>query len=220
MDYNSQWQQPPAPAMQPPEMNQSAAVDAYYASYCAHYANPDPNFKFDLQTHESLAIAIPPAPGVVVTTPYYTLDANAQNLAWQESVRPSHSLYPPGAGFSWTGHIVQAQLPGLKKVSKKGKVVRSAYCEVYSSLPGPTVAIPLIGPQENPSKSKARKKGVESITEDLETKRRRVVECGVSNESIRLCRICNVVCNSDTVYNDHLAGQKHAAKAAKTPVNT
>lgn len=171
----------------------------------------------------------------------------------QDATRQSHSLYPPGAGFSWTGHIVQAQLPGLKKVSKKGKVVRSAYCEVCkvdcngpsvfeqhilgkkhlknlktcllssntdSSLPGPTVVIPLIGPQENPSKSKARKKGVESITEDLETKRRRVVECGVSNESIRLCRICNVVCNSDTVYNDHLAGQKHAAKAAKTPVNT
>ncbi|CAL9238820.1 unnamed protein product, partial [Arabidopsis halleri] len=38
----------------------------------------------------------------------------------------------------------------------------------------------------------------------LETKRRRVVECGVSNESIRLCRICNVVCNSDTVCNDQI----------------
>lgn len=86
MDYNSQWQQPSSTAMQPPEMNQSTAVDAYYASYCAHYANPDPNFKSDLQTHESLAIAIPPPPGVVVTTPYYTLDANAQDLAWRESV--------------------------------------------------------------------------------------------------------------------------------------
>ncbi|CAL9238817.1 unnamed protein product [Arabidopsis halleri] len=187
-------------------MNQSTAVDAYYASYCAHYANPNPNSSSDLQTHESLAIALPPPPGVVDTTPYYTLDTNAQNLAWQESVRQPHSLYPPDAGFSWTGHIVQAQLPGLKKLSKKAMVVRSAYCEVYSSLPGPTVAVPLIGPQENPnpSKSKARKKGVESITEDLETKRRRVVECGVSNESIRLCRICNVVCNSDTVYNDQI----------------
>ncbi|CAE6073094.1 unnamed protein product [Arabidopsis arenosa] len=266
------WQHPPAPAMQPPEMNQSTAVDAYYASYCAYYANPDPNFNSDLQTHESLAIAVPPPPGVVDTTPYYTLDTNAQNLAWQESVRmystdplsitgpdatgEPHSLYPPGAGFSWTGHIVQAQLPGLNKVSKKGKVVRSAYCKVCkvdcngpsvfeqhilgkkhlknleklktcllssntdSFLPGPTVAIPLIGPQENPCKSNARKKGAESTTEDLETKRRRVVECGVSNESIRLCRICNVVCNSDTVYNDHLDGQKHATKAAKAPVNT
>lgn len=163
------------------------------------------------------------------------------------------SIHPPG--FSWTGHIVQAKLPGSKKPSKKAKVVRSAYCEVckvdcngptvfeqhilgkkhlknleklgtclsynsVSSLPGVSVAVPLIGPQENPCKTKARKKCAESGTEDLESKRRRVVEGGVSNESIRLCRICNVVCNSDKVYIDHLAGQKHTAKAAKASVNT
>ncbi|ESQ32571.1 hypothetical protein EUTSA_v10005570mg, partial [Eutrema salsugineum] len=91
-----------------------------------------------------------------------------------------------------------------------------------SSLAGLTIAVPLIGPQENPCKSKARKnvkKRAES-TEDLESKRRKVMECGATNESIRLCRICNVVCNSDKVYNDHLAGQKHASKAVKAPVNS
>lgn len=172
----------------------------------------------------------------------------------QDATKQPQIIFPPG--FSWTGHIVQAQLPILKKLSKKGKVVRSAYCEVCkvdcngpsvfeqhilgkkhlknleklktcltssntgSSFPGPTIAAPLIGPQENPCKSKGRKKGAESTNEDLESKRRRVVECGVSNESIRLCRICNVVCNSDKVYNNHLAGQKHATKAAKAPIIT
>ncbi|KAL1188061.1 hypothetical protein V5N11_009903 [Cardamine amara subsp. amara] len=153
----------------------------------------------------------------------------------------SHSIYPPG--FSWAGHIVPVS---NKQSKKKRKVVRFAYCEVCkvecnsssvferhklgkkhlknleklkTCLPGPTVAVPFIGPQENLCKSKARKKGAESTTDDLESKRRRVVECGVSNESIRLCRICNVVCNSDKVYIDHLGGQKHAAKAAKAPVN-
>ncbi|BAB02577.1 unnamed protein product [Arabidopsis thaliana] len=101
MDYNSQWQQPPAPAIQPPEMNQSTAVDAYYASYYGYYANPNPSSISDLQTYESSAIAIPPPPGVVDstaaviattsyvtvdTTPYYTLDMNAQqNSAWPVS---------------------------------------------------------------------------------------------------------------------------------------
>lgn len=103
MDY-SQWQQPPAPAMQAAEMNQSA-VDGYYASYYAYYApslNQNPNSTSHLQTHESSsAIAIPPPPGVVVdayssaaasnvtvdTTPYYTLDTNAQSLAWRDAVR-------------------------------------------------------------------------------------------------------------------------------------
>lgn len=86
MDY-SQWQQPPAPAMQPSEMNQSAAVDAYYAPCYGYYANPNPNSSSDLQTNEYSAIAVPPPPGVVDTTPYYSLDTNAQNLAWQEAVR-------------------------------------------------------------------------------------------------------------------------------------
>ncbi|XP_010502962.1 PREDICTED: zinc finger RNA-binding protein-like [Camelina sativa] len=283
MDYNSQWQQPPAPAIQPPEMNMSTPADGYYASYYGYYTNPEPN----QQTHdESLAFAIPPPPGVVDptaatiatttsdvtvdTTAYYILDSNTQNWAWREAIHmygtdplaitgpdptgQPHSVYPPD--ISCTGYVVQAQLPEVKKPSKKGKVVQSAYCEVCkvycngpsvfeqhilgkkhlknleklktclvssntaSSLSGPTIAVPLIGPQDNPCKSKARKKGAESTPEDLETTRRRVVECGVSNESVRLCRICNVVCNSDKVYNNHLAGQKHAAKAAKAPVNT
>ncbi|KAL1223439.1 hypothetical protein V5N11_003498 [Cardamine amara subsp. amara] len=278
MDY-SQWQQPPAPAIQPPGMNQSTAVNAYYDSYYSYYANPNPNSSSDFQTHDSSAITIPPPPGVVDpttasyvtvdTTPYYSLDTNTQNLAWQEavhmygtdpiaitgtdaSVQP-HSIYPPD--FSWTGHIVQqAQLPTSKKPSKKAKVVRSTYCEVCkvdcngpsvfeqhilgkkhlksleklrtclpyntSSLPGLTNAVPVIGPQENPRKPNTRKKSAELTTEYLESKRRRVVEGGVSNESIRMCRICNVVCNSDKVYNDHLAGQKHTTKAAKATVNT
>lgn len=110
---------------------------------------------------------------------------------------------------------------GKKHLKNLEKLKTCLPSNTGSSLPGPMVAVPLIGPQENPCKSKARKngkKGAES-TEDLESKRRRVVEGGVSNESIRLCRICNVVCNSDTVYNDHLAGQKHAAKAEKASVN-
>ncbi|VVB04436.1 unnamed protein product [Arabis nemorensis] len=260
MDYYSQ---SPAPA----EMNQPA--------YYAPCLNQNLNSTSDLQTHESSsAIAVPPPSGVDVTvntTPYYT---NAQSLAWRDAVRlygtdplaitdaaanvtgQPHGIYPD---FSWTGHIVQAQLPGVvssKKQSKKGKAVQSAYCQVCkvdcngpsvfeqhnlgkkhlknldklktcfpsntgSSLPGPPVAVPLTGPQEKPCKSKGRKngkKGAES-TEDLESKRWRVVEGGVSNESITLCRICNVVCNSGKVYIGHLAGQKHAAKAEKASVN-
>ncbi|XP_024006910.1 uncharacterized protein LOC18013099 [Eutrema salsugineum] len=151
MDY-SQWQQTPAPAMQPAEMNQSA-FDANNASYYAYYApalNPNPDF-----TSESSAIAIPPPPGVVDaysssaatatasyvtvdTTPYHTLDTNAQSLAWREAVRiygtdplavtgagaieQPHSIYP---GFSCPSHIVQAQLPGFvspKKQSKKARL--------------------------------------------------------------------------------------------------
>eukprot|EP00268_Persea_americana_P040440 TRINITY_DN4016_c0_g2_i1.p1 TRINITY_DN4016_c0_g2~~TRINITY_DN4016_c0_g2_i1.p1 ORF type:complete len:613 (+),score=151.65 TRINITY_DN4016_c0_g2_i1:162-2000(+) len=49
---------------------------------------------------------------------------------------------------------------------------------------------------------------------DLETKKRKLVEVGTSADSLRVCIICNVVCNSETVFKFHLAGQKHAAKVA------
>ncbi|KAL3813447.1 hypothetical protein ACJIZ3_014715 [Penstemon smallii] len=78
---------------------------------------------------------------------------------------------------------------------------------------------PVIGPEENPRKGttssavKARKKAAR--TENLETKRRKVLEGGAAAEAVRSCNICNVVCNSDTVFNYHLAGKSHASMVKK-----
>ncbi|KAL3526575.1 hypothetical protein ACH5RR_011231 [Cinchona calisaya] len=74
---------------------------------------------------------------------------------------------------------------------------------------------PVIGPQENPDKvktastQKAHKKTADA--EDLETKRKKVLEGGAALDAVRTCAICNVVCNSETVFRYHLAGQKHTA---------
>ncbi|RVW30398.1 hypothetical protein CK203_088850 [Vitis vinifera] len=89
--------------------------------------------------------------------------------------------------------------------------------------PVPTVEAssdnPVIGPPENPNKGKAvsgkKTKATAESLEDLETKRRRIVECGAAADAVRTCSICNVVCNSETVFNYHLAGQKHAAMVKK-----
>eukprot|EP00262_Sarcandra_glabra_P002142 TRINITY_DN12394_c0_g6_i1.p1 TRINITY_DN12394_c0_g6~~TRINITY_DN12394_c0_g6_i1.p1 ORF type:complete len:360 (+),score=27.18 TRINITY_DN12394_c0_g6_i1:98-1177(+) len=51
--------------------------------------------------------------------------------------------------------------------------------------------------------------------EDLETKKRKLMEGGAPPDSVRVCAICNVACNSETVFNFHLAGQKHAALVKK-----
>ncbi|KAH6830360.1 hypothetical protein C2S53_007526 [Perilla frutescens var. hirtella] len=79
---------------------------------------------------------------------------------------------------------------------------------------------PIIGPQERSEISKLNKvkksrKKAAARTEDLETKRRKVLEGGAAVTAVRACHICNVVCNSDTVYNYHIAGQKHAMMAKK-----
>ncbi|KAJ6843331.1 zinc finger protein 346-like [Iris pallida] len=48
---------------------------------------------------------------------------------------------------------------------------------------------------------------------DLETKKRKVIQGGAPADSIRVCTICNVVCNSDKVFASHIAGEEHVLKA-------
>ncbi|WVZ06508.1 hypothetical protein V8G54_019854 [Vigna mungo] len=79
---------------------------------------------------------------------------------------------------------------------------------------------PVIGPQlpDNKSKSttgnKIKRKKAETL-EDLEKKKKKVLDGGAAAEAVKICAICNVVCNSETVYNFHLTGQKHAAMLKK-----
>ncbi|ONI08796.1 hypothetical protein PRUPE_5G201200 [Prunus persica] len=47
---------------------------------------------------------------------------------------------------------------------------------------------------------------------ELETKRRKVVNGGAADDSMVVCTICNVVCNSQEVYIKHLAGKRHKAQ--------
>ncbi|KAL2329898.1 hypothetical protein Fmac_017479 [Flemingia macrophylla] len=79
---------------------------------------------------------------------------------------------------------------------------------------------PIIGPQlpndknKSTSGNKSKRKTVETA-EDLQKKKKRVIDCGAAVEALKICTTCNVVCNSETVYNFHLAGQKHAAMMKK-----
>ncbi|XP_031258490.1 zinc finger protein 346-like [Pistacia vera] len=90
----------------------------------------------------------------------------------------------------------------------------------------PTAATnPIIGPVEKLEADKSKsvdtqnlpKRSAESQStkDDLETKKQKVVEGGAAANAVRVCTICNVVCNSQTVYSYHLAGQKHAAMLKK-----
>lgn len=80
-----------------------------------------------------------------------------------------------------------------------------------SSTDSSASTIPIIGPTENPeaSKNKIVNTSKKAGEENLETKKRKVVEAGGAADAIRMCTICNVVCNSQTVFNSHLCGQKH-----------
>lgn len=99
-------------------------------------------------------------------------------------------------------------------------IATSTSLPVPTPVPAPaSTDAPFIGLQESsekptPKSKKSRRKAA-ARTEDLETKRRKILEGGAAVTAVRACSICNVVCNSDKVYNYHIAGQKHAMMAKK-----
>ena len=48
--------------------------------------------------------------------------------------------------------------------------------------------------------------------EDLDTKKRKLLNGSAAVDSVRVCTICNVTCNSLEVFNKHLAGKRHASQ--------
>lgn len=107
----------------------------------------------------------------------------------------------------------QKNLENLEK-SKNGT-------SASASIAPPAATNLIIGPVENSEVNKSTivdsqnlpKRPAKSLStvEDLEKKKRKVLEGGAAAKAVRVCTICNVVCNSETVYSYHLAGQKHAA---------
>lgn len=84
-----------------------------------------------------------------------------------------------------------------------------------SATPGPE------GPDVCKSlNARTKRKKASQKAEDLETKKQRVLEGGAAMDAVRTCSICKVVCNSESVFQYHLAGQKHAAMVKKQASGT
>ena len=79
-----------------------------------------------------------------------------------------------------------------------------------STSPAAAVAngvMPAIRPKKNKSSA--------ATPEDLEVKKRRVLEAGAPQGEVKICTACNVVVNSQKVYEFHIAGHKHKANVQK-----
>lgn len=104
----------------------------------------------------------------------------------------------------------------IKNLQKLNAAAASIATTSAFTYPNPAVqSNPVIGPLENPKKISSGIKKKAETPQDLEIKRRKVVEGGAAANAVRTCGICNVVCNSDTVFRFHLAGQKHASMLKK-----
>ncbi|KAG2679386.1 hypothetical protein I3843_11G049000 [Carya illinoinensis] len=119
----------------------------------------------------------------------------------------------------YTKHLLgKKHQKNLEKLSKSNNDTTA-----LTSNATPASTNPVIGPMENPEASKgnsvvpnSRKKVARSLApEELEMKKLKILQGGAAAGAVRTCSICNVVCNSQTVFNSHLAGQKHAAMVKK-----
>ncbi|XP_016194342.1 zinc finger RNA-binding protein-like isoform X2 [Arachis ipaensis] len=100
-----------------------------------------------------------------------------------------------------------------KNVEKLRELLRPPQPQVHPPADGSSN--PVIGPQ---LWNKCKRKSIET-PENLEKKKKKVLEGGAAAAAVKVCSICNVVCNSETVYNFHLRGQKHAAMLKKASEN-
>ncbi|EEE50743.1 hypothetical protein OsJ_31066 [Oryza sativa Japonica Group] len=66
-----------------------------------------------------------------------------------------------------------------------------------------------------PAAQTKKKKSAAATPEELEVKRRRVLDAGAAQGEVKICTVCNVVVNSQKVYEFHIIGQKHKAMVQK-----
>ncbi|XP_010522869.1 PREDICTED: uncharacterized protein LOC104801327 isoform X2 [Tarenaya hassleriana] len=55
----------------------------------------------------------------------------------------------------------------------------------------------------------------EDLEDEVERKKKKVIERGAEAGAVRVCGLCSVVCNSQIAFESHLRGLKHAAAMAK-----
>lgn len=109
-----------------------------------------------------------------------------------------------------------AHLLGKKHKNNLEQLGKSKNDGSASTSNAPLVATnAIIGPTKNPGAESSRASQPQVPKEDLETKKKKVISGGATASAVRTCTVCNVVCNSQTVFSSHLTGQKHATMVKK-----
>lgn len=111
----------------------------------------------------------------------------------------------------YTKHILGKK--HLKNLEKLAEPKRDTSASVSTAEQATTN--PVIGPMEKPDAGKDKSTGSADPGIDLGSKKQKMVEGGAAAGAVRTCTICNVLCNSQTVFNMHLSGSKHSAMVKK-----
>lgn len=98
-----------------------------------------------------------------------------------------------------------------KKHVKNLQVKNKPSTTSSTSLAGQTSSV--VGQMIIGTSDVASRQGLEvekQTVQGLEVEKHTVLTGGATTDSVRVCTICNVTCNSQEVFNEHIAGKKHA----------
>lgn len=111
-----------------------------------------------------------------------------------------------------THRMGKKHMKNLKKMEESKNFAAASALQLLPKEPTVAMRTP---PRESAEVKNSKKQTSASMPgEDIETKKRKLMGGGTAAGSVRVCTICNVVCNSETVFNLHLVGQKHASMVA------
>ncbi|KAL6842384.1 hypothetical protein ACP4OV_027811 [Aristida adscensionis] len=118
---------------------------------------------------------------------------------------------------------IQCDTLEVLMIHKQGKKHKKNMEKLQDSITPKPIKPPsnTIGPAPAPNctvatvQPKKKKCSSAASPEELEVKKRRVLEAGAAQGEVKICTVCNVVVNSQKVYDFHIAGQKHQAMVQK-----
>lgn len=74
-------------------------------------------------------------------------------------------------------------------------------------------------PSSSQMEPKPKTKSKSASKDDIETKKRKVLESGAKDDAVKVCNLCNIVCNGPKVFEYHCMGQKHRSMIKKQEEN-
>lgn len=187
----------------------AAATVMHHAQWNAHFGHPLPR-----NTPRKFVKKIPKAvqpltcevckiecDTLQVLTVHKTGKKHKKNLQkLQDSITPKPAK-PPNSAAGASTAAAAGPKPAKPPSVAVGASTAAAAAAVVDGV------MPAVQPKKNKSSA--------ATPQDLEVKKRRVLEAGAAEGEVKICTACNVVVNSQRVYEFHIAGQKHKANVQK-----
>lgn len=101
----------------------------------------------------------------------------------------------------------------LKKSEKLSKPNIDAGAGISTSNTSQPSTNAIIGPREKPGTEKPDLQKAPKM--DIEMKKLKVIQGGAAEADVRVCTMCDVVCNSQTMFQSHIDGNKHTSMLRK-----